>query len=117
LEVNLDKTKVVKFSRGEYNQGAKQESFDFLGFTFYIAKSLKGKATVKIKTACKTLRAKLKAMAKWYRDSIDISIASRIYGESSTPNCVVISNTMECPTMPKVSRLISMPQGGFFSNG
>ncbi len=67
LEVNLDKTKVVKFSRGEYNQGAKQESFDFLGFTFYIAKSRKGKATVKIKTACKTLRAKLKAMSKWYR--------------------------------------------------
>ena len=36
LKMNEDKTKLVTFSRRKQRQGTKQETFDFLGFTFYI---------------------------------------------------------------------------------
>ena len=42
LKMNEDKTKLVKFSRRQQRQGIKQETFDFLGFTFYLGKSRKG---------------------------------------------------------------------------
>lgn len=68
LCLNTEKTKVVKFNRFEgaiFNQGI----FDFLGFTFYIAKSRKGWATVKLKTSKKKFRAKLSNVKKWCEEN------------------------------------------------
>jgi group II intron reverse transcriptase/maturase len=68
LELNMEKTKEVPFSRRAYEKGIKQGIFDFLGFTFYIGKSRKGNSTVKLKTSGKRKRAKLKNVGKWARE-------------------------------------------------
>lgn len=67
LKMNEDKTKLVKFSIRKQKQGERQETFDFLGFTFYIGKSRKGYFLVKVKTAGKRFRSKLKKVNEWAR--------------------------------------------------
>ena len=69
LKLNKDKTKAVNFSRYAFDlRGVKQDSFDFLGFTFYISKACKGGfTTIKVKTSKKTLRAKLANVKEWLR--------------------------------------------------
>ncbi len=67
LKMNEDKTKLVKFSRRQQRQGIKQETFDFLGFTFYLGKSQKGFYLVKVKTAGKRFNSKLKKVNDWAR--------------------------------------------------
>lgn len=67
LKMNEDKTKLVKFSRQQQRQGIKQETFDFLGFTFYIGKSRKGFLLVKVKTIGKRFSSKLKKTNDWAR--------------------------------------------------
>ncbi|MBC8554806.1 MAG: group II intron reverse transcriptase/maturase [Candidatus Brocadiales bacterium] len=69
LELNQDKTKFVRFSKREYDQGIKQETFDFLGFTFYIAKSRNGYTIVKLKTARKRFKSKLEKVKLWCRSN------------------------------------------------
>jgi len=50
----------------EFERNVKQDSFDFLGFTFYLAQAIKGGfTTVKIKTSKKVLRAKLLNVKLW----------------------------------------------------
>lgn len=73
LEMNEDKTKLVSFSRRKKRQDIAQETFDFLGFTFYIGKSRKGYYLVKLKTIGKRFRTKLKMVNDWAR-----SIKNRI---------------------------------------
>jgi RNA-directed DNA polymerase len=68
LKLNEDKTKLVKFSKAKESQGEKQESFDFLGFTFYLGRSLRGKVIPKVKTSGKRLRGKLKKVKVWARE-------------------------------------------------
>ena len=66
LKLNLEKTRVVKFNRFDFQRKIKQESFDFLGFTFYISKAIKGGFTmIKVKTSKKTIRAKLANIKQW----------------------------------------------------
>lgn len=69
LKLNEDKTKLVRFSRSKSGTQAsqKQEGFDFLGFTFYWGKSLRGKTIPKVKTSGKRMRAKLKRVSEWAR--------------------------------------------------
>ena len=67
LKLNEEKTKMVNFSREKQINGIKQETFDFLGFTFYLGKSLRGNTTPKLKTNSKRLRAKLKRVNDWAR--------------------------------------------------
>lgn len=67
LKMNEDKTKLVKFSKSQSAKGIPQETFDFLGFTFYIGRSKWGKALVKLKTCGKRLRSKLKKVNEWAR--------------------------------------------------
>lgn len=67
LKMNEDKTKLVKFSRRKYRRGTKQETFDFLGFTFYLGRSRKGYCLVKLKTEGKRFRQKLKRTNDWAR--------------------------------------------------
>lgn len=67
LKMNEDKTKLVKFSKRQQRQGIKQETFDFLGFTFYYGKSRKGFYLVKVKTIGKRFNSKLKKANDWAR--------------------------------------------------
>lgn len=67
LEMNKDKTKLVNFSKRKKGQGVDQQTFDFLGFTFYIGKSKKGYYLVKLKTIGKRFRSKLKRVNDWAR--------------------------------------------------
>ncbi len=68
LELNLEKTKIVSFSRRAYEKRIRQGIFDFLGFTFYIGKSKSGNPLVKLKTCGKRKKAKLKNVGKWARE-------------------------------------------------
>jgi group II intron reverse transcriptase/maturase len=67
LKMNEDKTKLVKFSRHKQRGGEKQQTFDFLGFTFFIGKTVKGHHVAKVKTNGKRLRSKLKRVNEWAR--------------------------------------------------
>lgn len=68
LKLNLDKTKCVEFNRYHFERGIKQDSFDFLGFTFYISKARNGGfTTIKVKTSKKTLREKLSNVSSWVK--------------------------------------------------
>jgi len=66
LKLNREKTRLVKFNCYDFERGIKQESFDFLGFTLYLSKAMRGGfATVKVKTSKKTLRTKLANVKRW----------------------------------------------------
>lgn len=65
LTLNEEKTKMVKFSKRKRIQGLKQEVFDFLGFTFYLGKSLKGQIIPKVKSSGKRIRSRLKKVNDW----------------------------------------------------
>lgn len=67
LKMNEAKTKLIKFSKREQRKNIKQETFDFLGFTFYFGKSRKGYYLVKVKTSGKRLNRKLKNVNEWAR--------------------------------------------------
>lgn len=67
LRLNEDKTKLVRFSKGKSKQGIRQDTFDFLGFTFYLGKSQRGKIIPKVKTSGKRFRSKLKRVSEWIR--------------------------------------------------
>lgn len=65
LELNEEKTSMVKFSKQNRRLGIKQWSFEFLGFRFYLGKSLKGIVIPKLKTSGKRLRSKLNKLTAW----------------------------------------------------
>jgi group II intron reverse transcriptase/maturase len=67
LEVAEDKTRILPFGRFK---GTK-EDFDFLGFTFYNARTRKGKYRVGIRTSTKKLKAKRQAAKVWLRDRVN----------------------------------------------
>jgi group II intron reverse transcriptase/maturase len=69
LQLNEDKTRCVRFSQREASQGVKQETFDFLGFTFYLGKSRRGRYIPMVKSSGKRLRVKLKRISEWARSS------------------------------------------------
>ena len=64
LELNAEKTKVVTFNEWAFPQ-VKQDTFDYLGFTFYIRRSRKGHVHVAVKTARKRFYAKLGKVKLW----------------------------------------------------
>lgn len=65
LALNEEKTKMVNFSKSKSRQGIKQESFEFLGFCFYLGKSRNGVTIPKLKTSGKRFRSKLNRVAEW----------------------------------------------------
>ena len=69
LQLNEDKTRCVRFSKREASQGVKQETFDFLGFTFYLGRTRKGYVIPLVKSSGKRLRAKLKRVSEWAREA------------------------------------------------
>ena len=68
LKLNEDKSKVVPFDRRRADK-ERQGVFDFLGFTFYIAKGRRGYQIPKLKTSSKRLRKKLKMVNEWCKRS------------------------------------------------
>jgi len=66
LEVAPEKTKVIHFSR-ERKPG--KDRFDFLGFEFRWGKDLAGRPHVKKRTSRKKLRASLKKVNQWCKES------------------------------------------------
>jgi RNA-directed DNA polymerase len=69
LHLNEEKTKMVPFSKRKASQGEKQGTFDFLGFTFYLGKSLNGRIVPKLKTVRKRLRNKLVKVKEWTKQN------------------------------------------------
>jgi group II intron reverse transcriptase/maturase len=67
LQLNEEKTKLVKFDKRKAAQGIKQETFDFLGFTFYWSWSRGMRIIPKLKTRSKTVKAKLKKVKEWIK--------------------------------------------------
>lgn len=67
LELNLEKTKMVAFNKRAFAKGIGQETFDFLGFSFYLAYSRKGNVTVKLKTSRQRMRSKLAKVKEWMK--------------------------------------------------
>ena len=65
LQLNEEKTKLVSFDKKLAERGVEQGTFDFLGFTFYIGRSLKGWMIPKVRTRAKTIRAKLNKVTAW----------------------------------------------------
>ena len=63
LEVAEDKTRILPIGRFK---GTKDE-FDFLGFTFFNAKTREGKYRLGIRTSKKKLKAKRQAAKAWLR--------------------------------------------------
>ena len=65
LTLHPEKTRLLDFRRG----ASESDSFDFLGFTHYWAKSRRGILVVKRKTAKNRLARSLKAMKEWLRSA------------------------------------------------
>lgn len=65
LTMNEEKTKLVSFSKAGRRRGVRQESFDFLGFTFFLAQSKTGAIIPKLKTSRKRYHSKLKRVKDW----------------------------------------------------
>ena len=70
LEVAVEKTRIIAFGRNATDERGKNglgkpETFDFLGFTHYCGKGVKGQFRVKRKTSAKKLRTALARMKEW----------------------------------------------------
>ena len=63
LEVAEEKTRILPFDV----RGGRWESFDFLGFTFYVARARAGFFRTAIRTSAKKLKAKRQAVTIWLR--------------------------------------------------
>lgn len=74
LSLHPEKTRLIPFGRPEETkdgqQGPKAETFDFLGFTHYWAKSRKGKWVVRRQTMRKRFTRALKTMSQWCRENL-----------------------------------------------
>lgn len=67
LQINEEKTKLVAFDKEAAAKGIPQETFDFLGFTFYLGNSKSNKIIPKLKTRSKTIRSKLNKVTEWFK--------------------------------------------------
>lgn len=68
LGMNEEKTKLIPFSKVAQRTGKQQGTFDFLGFTFYLGKSLRGYVIPKMRTSRKRMRSKLKRISEWAKN-------------------------------------------------
>ena len=69
LKLHPDKTKLVDFRPPQGGQGKGRGSFDFLGFCFHWARTRKGRAVVKLKTAKDRFTRKVKELGEWLRNN------------------------------------------------
>lgn len=83
LELEESKSRLLEFGRfAETNRKAKglgkPETFDFLGFTFYCGKTLKGYHSVRMRTSRKKFRQKLKEVKLWLYRNRDLKVKDMI---------------------------------------
>lgn len=64
LELAKDKTRILPFGR---NSG-KGEEFDFLGFTYFNAKTRQGRYRLGVRSSQKKLKTKRKAVKEWIKE-------------------------------------------------
>jgi len=77
LTVHTEKTRLVSFNRPRKEDRKSDEecgTFDFLGFTHYWGRSMKGNWVVKRKTISKRLSSKIQGIGKWCRDNRHLPI-------------------------------------------
>jgi len=77
LTLHPEKTRLVPFNRprkAEQKPGPECGTFDFLGFTHYWGRSLKGNWVVRRKTISKRLSSKIQGIGKWCRDNRHLPI-------------------------------------------
>jgi len=74
LKINLEKTRLLDFSRPEDGQGKGKETFTFLGFTHYWTKSRKGRWMVGRKTDSKRFKRAVTAINAWCKMNRHIPI-------------------------------------------
>jgi group II intron reverse transcriptase/maturase len=67
LELHPEKSKILTMNKTACAQGVKQGTFSFLGFTFFLGKSKKGRIIPKIKTDAFKMRKKLKEIRLWLK--------------------------------------------------
>lgn len=71
LEISEEKTRIVRFGRNAWKLAMKRkekvDSFNFLGFTHYCAKSRRGKFIMGHRTGKENLCRKLKEIKKWLK--------------------------------------------------
>jgi len=67
LKMNETKTKVVTLDKNRYAKGKKQETFDFLGFSFYLSSNNRGTILPKVRSSRKRVRRKLKEIKEWVK--------------------------------------------------
>ncbi len=78
LSLHPEKTRVIPFRKPTSKVERKGKgTFDFLGFTFYWAKSLKGYWVIKKKTAGRRLNRFLKMLWKWCRANRHVLMADQ----------------------------------------
>jgi group II intron reverse transcriptase/maturase len=75
LTLHPEKTKLIRFSKRISGKG--NGTFDFLGFTFYWSKSLKGYNVIKKKTARKRLSRFMKRVWQWCKENRHKAIANQ----------------------------------------
>lgn len=72
LSIAEDKSRIIEFGRYVWQkaqrEGRKVDTFDFLGFTFYWAKSRKGGMWLARKTSRAKYRQKVKAVNQWLKE-------------------------------------------------
>jgi RNA-directed DNA polymerase len=81
LTLNEDKTKMVSFSRGKVLKGIPQDTFDFLGFTFYWGKTRGGRVVSKLKTSGKTMKKKLEKVTEWCKTARNKARLKDLWGK------------------------------------
>jgi len=67
LQLNEEKTKLIRFDKRKAKQGIRQETFDFLGFTIYWGRSRGMWIIPKLKSRGKTVTAKLRKVKEWVK--------------------------------------------------
>ncbi len=75
LEMNMDKSRIVDFSRPDGSKG--KDSFNFLGFTHFWGKSRKGNIVVKRKTSTKSFCKGLKSIWEWLKKNRHILLTEQ----------------------------------------
>jgi len=65
LELSMEKTNIILFTRYKKNQSG---SFEFLGFEFRWSKSYRGKDIIKRRTSRKKLRKSIKNFTEWCKE-------------------------------------------------
>ncbi len=77
LTLHPDKTRLIELEEGQ--DKVQDKAFDFLGFTHYMSRSLKGRSILKRKTSKKKFRMALKKMNDWLRTNRHMDIKELIY--------------------------------------